>query len=595
MRLFRFEAMLSVGLFFMLLFACKDDNKVNSLTVSTEFIEIPAEGGSVVFTLSTDAGAWQIDNSSPDWIELSVAEGSGNQAMVTVSVSSLTLEARSGTLTLHSGNAVPIEIVVTQGASDYLYSATVSVTSLSLPLNGGHTTFRLTTSAPQWLIATDVDWLIVDQTSGTQSPITILVTAPANTSETIGARVATITITAEHTPTVTVVVSQAGQLYPSYNLSPVAPDLSGMGSNATELAAKMVVGWNLGNSLEATGSETSWGNPRTSKAIIDMVKAAGFNAVRIPCAWNQYANQSTAKINDNWLARVKEVVDYCIDNDMYAILNIHWDGGWLENNISADKKDEVNMKQKAFWEQIATHFRDYDERLIFAGTNEPHAENAASMSVLHSYLQTFVDAVRATGGRNHYRNLIVQGPVTDIDKTNSLMNTLPTDAVPNRMMVEVHYYTPWTFCGLEADASWGRAAWYWGQNYQEPPVNGINRNASTGEAEVLSLFGKMKTKFVDKGIPVILGEYGVINRSNLITDPALRERHQESRAYYLKYVTRKMKEYGMVPFYWDNGHLSHSGGVGNNSFAIFNRNTRTVIDQTAIDAIIEGAAASYPF
>ena len=132
--------------------------------------------------------------------------------------------------------------------------------------------------------------------------------------------------------------------------NPIAADATGMISTAAEIASKIKLGWNLGNTLEATGSETAWGNPKVTKELIDLVKLNGFNAVRIPCSWNQYlSNAKTAEIKTDWLNRVKEVIQYCIDNEMYAILNIHWDGGWLENNVTEAKKVEVNAKQKAFY------------------------------------------------------------------------------------------------------------------------------------------------------------------------------------------------------------------------------------------------------
>ena len=138
-------------------------------------------------------------------------------------------------------------------------------------------------------------------------------------------------------------------------------------------------------------------------------------------------------------------MDYCIKDSLYVILNIHWDSGWLENRVNKANQDQVNERQNAYWTQIANYFKDYDEHLLFAGANEPNVEDAAGMSVLLSYHQTFIDAVRATGGNNSSRTLIIQGPSTDIDKTNNLMNTMPTDQIADRLMVEVHYYTPYQF------------------------------------------------------------------------------------------------------------------------------------------------------
>jgi endoglucanase len=241
---------------------------------------------------------------------------------------------------------------------------------------------------------------------------------------------------------------------------------------------------------------------------------------------------------------------------------------------------KVNDKQRAFWEQIATQFRDFDEHLIFAGANEPNVENAAQMAVLQTYHQTFVDAVRSTGGRNFYRVLVVQGPSTDIEKTNKLMTSLPNDKIANKMMVEIHFYTPYQFCLMPKDADWGKAFYYWGREYHS--AADPDRNATWGEETQLDgLMSSMKRKFVDKGIPVILGEYAVIRRTFLTGEA--QELHLASRAYFLKYVTRQAKANGLLPFYWD------AGNMGENASALFDRKNNKVYDQQALDAIMEGA------
>jgi endoglucanase len=229
-----------------------------------------------------------------------------------------------------------------------------------------------------------------------------------------------------------------------------------MPSNATTLAKKLGIGWNLGNSLEScdgmkSASETLWGNPATTKALIDLVKSAGFNTVRIPAAWSAYIeNQATYKIKDSWLARVKEVIGYVVGNGMYAIINIHWDGGWLEEHPTYADQKNVTAKLTALWKQIATYFADFDEHVIFAGANEIHAgygtPSAENIAVHQSYMQTFVDTVRQTGGNNVYRNLLIQGYNTDIKITVNNLK-LPRDTVTNRLLVEVHYSDPWDFAG----------------------------------------------------------------------------------------------------------------------------------------------------
>ncbi|QEI14259.1 glycoside hydrolase family 5 protein [Cellvibrio japonicus] len=355
-----------------------------------------------------------------------------------------------------------------------------------------------------------------------------------------------------------------------------------MQSTAVQLAGKIRLGWNIGNTMEAIGGETAWGNPMVSNELLKLVKDSGFDAVRIPVAWDQYANQESAEISAAWLNRVKQVVQMAIDNELYVLINIHWDGGWLENNITPAKKDENNAKQKAFWEQIATHLRDFDEHLLFAGTNEPNAENAEQMDVLNSYLQTFVDAVRSTGGKNAYRVLVLQGPVTDIEKTNELWTHMPADTATDRLMAEVHFYTPYNFALMRQDESWGKQFYYWGEGFLS--TTDTERNPTWGEeATIDQLFDLMKTKFVDQGIPVVLGEFSAMRRTNLTGDALTL--HLAGRAYYHKYVTQQALARGLLPFYWDNG------GNDNFSSGIFNRQQNTVFDQQVLDALLEGAGA----
>lgn len=363
--------------------------------------------------------------------------------------------------------------------------------------------------------------------------------------------------------------------YPNYNTNPLPADAAGMKSTAPEIAAKMGLGWNIGNALEAIGGESAWGSPKITKSYINFLKTKGFNSIRIPCTWNQYSDPNTGKISKQWLNRVKELVQYCVDNKMYVLINIHWDGGWLENNVTEAKKVENNAKQKAFWEQIASHLRDFDEHLIFASANEPNVEDATQMAVLTSYHQTFIDAVRATGGKNTYRVLVLQGPATDIGKTNSLMNVLPVDSADKRLMVEVHNYSPFQFTLLEKDADWGKMFFYWGENHHsaiEP-----NRNATWGEEKDQDKsFQELKAKFTDKGIPVILGEYGAYRRNERSQLPLDMAAHQNAVDYWITYITKKSIETGVVPFFWDIG-------------GVIDRSNNKVLDQRTIDAIKAGA------
>jgi aryl-phospho-beta-D-glucosidase BglC (GH1 family) len=342
---------------------------------------------------------------------------------------------------------------------------------------------------------------------------------------------------------------------------------------ASQVASQIDIGWNIGNSLEVPGGETLWGNPAVNQQLIDGVKAAGFNTVRIPCAWDSYADDTTLAIDAAWLARVKEVVDYAIaNNGMYVILNSHWDGGWLEEHPLYSYQEAVNEKQNAYWTQVANYFENYDEHLLFAGTNEVHADygtpTTEHITVQESYNQTFVNAVRATGGNNATRTLVVQTYNTNMWHGLDYF-TPPTDTVSNRLIVEVHYYDPYDYT-LNPSGS----CLYWGAPY---PTQSACTWAQ--ESYVDDLFAQVRAKWVDQGIPVIIGEYGVATRSNLDLD---------SREYFLEYINGAAATNGIKTFYWDNGVAP----TRDNGFALFDRNTGAVIDQGALDAVMNGAHPS---
>ena len=447
-----------------------------------------------------------------------------------------------------------------------------SPTAINFTAGGGTADLTINTNA-QWSISNAASWLQLNKTSGNSGFNTIRLTAGSN--ETGVSRSTVLTVNAENGQAGRVTVSQAAELYPSYNSSPKAPDSAGM-STAVQLAAKFKLGWNIGNTLEATGGETSWGNPLITESYVKAVKQLGFTAIRLPCAWDLHVdNKATAHIDQNWMNRVKDVVGYCVNNDMYVMLNIHWDGGWLENNITKIKQDSVNAKQKALWEQIATAMRDFDEHLMFASANEPAADNAEKVAVLASYHQKFVNAVRSTGGRNSHRVLIVQGPNTNATLTADLMNTLPADPAANRLMVEVHNYMPSQFCFLNEDVSWGKMAYYWGKGYHstiEP-----ERNATYGEEDDhIADFNKMKTKFVDKGIPVIMGEYGAYRRDGSAHVPKELALHNASVDYWITFATKEALSRGIKPFWWDIG-------------GALDRRNNTLKDKRTIDALLAGA------
>ncbi len=345
-------------------------------------------------------------------------------------------------------------------------------------------------------------------------------------------------------------------------------------------------GWNLGNTLEPPSGEGTWG-PAATQQLIDAVADAGFNTIRLPVAWDSHANPSSYQIDPAWMARVKQVVDWCYARNLYVIVNCHWDGGWLDSSLASGYNATVNAKMNSYWTQIATAFRSYDHRLIFAGANEPPVENAGEMSTLMTYYQTFVNAVRATGGNNSTRWLVIQGPSTNIDKTYDLMTTLPSDSASGRLMVEVHHY-PYQWSLMTNDETWGKMFYFWGQGYHSPTMT--DRNSTWGEeAYTDEQFQKMYARFTSRGIPVIVGEFGAVKRTGYsgLTGTEL-NRHLASRTYYSKTIVDKANALGLKPIYWD------AGGTGSNTMWLFDRTTAAVIDQDNLRALTGGAALPPP-
>lgn len=578
MKKFSIHLLLVTVLLFVCTSSCKPEEVVQpELIVAKEEIPFTKNAGSILLAIKTNV-KWRA-SSNESWCTLSPASGEAGSRQIAVWVTENTSVAvREAIITITAGS-LSKQVKVIQ-AQKVVF--TISQKEFNVPGQGGEITVTIQASQ-DFTTAIQAAW--ITQKSISADKKTQIFTVAENDLDSL--REGTITFTSG---SMTEIVS-VRQTTKDFS---IPPDKTGMESDSKVLAKKINLGWNLGNTLEAIGGETAWGNPKASKTLIDLVKASGFNAVRIPCAWDQYLeNQTTYKIKDLWLARVKEVVDYCIENDMYAILNIHWDGGWLENNPTPDKQAEVNKKQKAIWEQIALYFRNYDERLLFAGTNEVHTTSGnptqANFDVQMSYNQTFVDAVRFTGGKNAYRNLIIQAYNTNIDQAVAYLK-ISTDYVPDRLMVEVHHYDPWNFCGLEKDETWGKYAALWGQPYEQYAIGVLAGRAATwGKEDYLKTqFNKIKTSFVDKGYPVILGEYGVIRRTTYSGDALMH--HLDSRAYYLRYVTEQAKNYGLIPFYWDNG------GIGNLAFGIIDRKTNRIADEKALNALIEGSVAgTYPY
>lgn len=443
----------------------------------------------------------------------------------------------------------------------------VSPSTIEFGAEGGTKTIEVDTKS-SWIVSNSPDWL-TESVKSHEGYGKFALTATAN--ETNVSRSATISVTADDiTKKIEVSQKSLSDTVPefTYNIPPDSSEMRNLTS--VELTRLMGVGWNIGNSLDAVGGETNWGNPKVTQKLIDSVKIAGFNTIRIPVAWSKFSDDATYTIEQSWLNRVEEVVNYVLNNNMYAIVNIHWDGGWMQPTY--EDEDYVNTRLAVMWDQIATQFRDYNDHLLFAGTNEVMVDGDYSKptkeyyTVQNGFNQTFVTTVRATGGRNAYRHLVVQGFNTNIEYTVNYF-IVPQDVTPNRLMVEVHYYDPYEFT-LKEDGG----ATQWGKIAADP-----GKTAGWGNEDYVdNKFLQIKSNFIDKGYGVILGEYGVIARTSV-------EGHEEYRRYYLEYITKSLMDHGLVPIYWDNGN------TGNYGFGIFNRSTGEKAYPDLISAIVSAS------
>ncbi|RZL35102.1 MAG: glycoside hydrolase family 5 protein [Rubrivivax sp.] len=338
-----------------------------------------------------------------------------------------------------------------------------------------------------------------------------------------------------------------------------------------QLSRLMGAGWNLGNSLEAIGGETAWGNPAATQVLMNAVKAAGFRTVRIPVSWKQHADADDT-IGAAWMARVAEVVGYAKSAGLFAIINIHWDGGWMQPTRAAQPM--ANARITKFWTQIANHFKAHDDTLLFAGTNEVMIEGdygtpkPEHIAVQNGFNHQFVNAVRATGGNNAQRHLVVQSFNTNIDHAVNFA-VMPTDTVANRLMMEVHYYDPFDFSLSEKSRFW-----QWGAAATDAKA----KVAGFDEAWTDAQFLKMKKAFVDRGVPVLLGEFGAIRRTE----------HPGAEAYRLawnRHVARSARRHGLLPVYWDAG-----AATANHSMGLFNRSTGAQVYPEIIAALVDTAS-----
>lgn len=306
-----------------------------------------------------------------------------------------------------------------------------------------------------------------------------------------------------------------------------------------EAVANMKIGWNLGNSLDSSGNiegtiaatfEKAWGNPVTKPKLIAEIKKAGFGAVRIPVTWWCNMNED-GTVNDFWLDRVEEVVNYVLDEGMYAIINVHHDtGGAEEAWLRADPSMYDDMKERYvyLWQQIAGRFENYGDKLLFESFNEILDSNfdwngsgTEEYDTVNRLNQLFVDTIRATGGNNPNRNIIVNSYGASTAQSQVDGFKVPSDTAEDHLIAEMHCYDPGHFTSRGGDTTWDEE-----------------------DREVLeTIFERINRQVIEEqGVPMIIGEFGAQNAEN-----------NEARAEYAKDFVSIAKKYGITCYWWDDG------------------------------------------
>src|SRR5690554_150814 len=444
----------------------------------------------------------------------------------------------------------------------------LSQTSFDFTHEGGSMLLSASTNTELELQGPEADWYSISSGEGSECKQEFTITTLANTSA--NSREAKLTLLGR---------DYARDLW----LRQEGTSISYKPEEALAVAHTLGMGWNLGNQLDAhangTANETIWGNQAATQATFDKLAEAGFASVRIPVTWlGKVGPAPDYAIDNDWLNRVAELVDYAEHAGLNAIINIHHDGAdskyWL-NIKDAATNPQVNQAVKeqlaAMWTQIAGKFKDKGDFLIFESMNEIHDggwgygtnlnDNGKQYAALNQWNQVFVDAVRATGGNNSERYLGIPGYVTSPQLTIDHL-VLPSDPATNRLLISVHYYDPHLYTLEDQFQQWGHSA-------------AADKKADYGdEAHVQEIFGKLKTKFIDKGIPVYIGEMGSVHRST--------EAAEAFRKYYLEYICKAARTYGMAPFYWDNG----SSAAGRESSGIINHATGEFLNNGADIAAI---------
>lgn len=350
---------------------------------------------------------------------------------------------------------------------------------------------------------------------------------------------------------------------------------------ATELVKEMKTGWNLGNTLDATGttgleSETSWGQPETTKEMIDALAASGIKTIRIPISWHNHIDKNYT-IDPEWMARVRQIVDWAIEDDLYVIINSHHDNGTSDIFLKPGSGYYPNSKNYAesekflvnIWSQITLAFNNgYDEHLIFEIMNEPRLAGTEyewwsdeskevcidAAKTLNKLNQTVLDVIRKSGGNNKIRLVSVPGLRAAPDASLSKLFEIPSDKVKNHLAISVHMYSPYSFA-------------------MENP--GITEYTPDLRSQNAAVFKQLNDKFIQNGYPVIIGEYGATNKNNL-----------EDRVKWFSDYIADTQKYGICCCLWDNGIAWVTNGDFSERYGYFNRTEKTWYFPEIIQAIL---------
>lgn len=327
--------------------------------------------------------------------------------------------------------------------------------------------------------------------------------------------------------------------------------------SSVKIVSEMKVGWNLGNSLDAEGAnETAWGNPVVTKALIDKVALRGFKTIRVPVTWRFHQGSSpNYTVEKAWLDRVEEVVNYVRANNMYVIINVHHDDTWIIPTY--EKGDGVKNRLSKLWTQIANRFKKYSDYVIFETLNEPRLEDspeewiggtAEGRDMVNQYHKVSIDAIRATGGNNSTRHIMISSYAasTSPQAINDLI--VPNNDV--KTIVSLHPYFPYGFALGGTDSTWG-----------------TNNDKAQLDVEM----DRIKAKFTDNGIAVILSEWSSGNQNNI-----------SDRLTHATYYANAAAKRGFASIWWDNGNT----GVSNDGLGILNRNNLTWTFDNIADTII---------